>query len=64
MIILLYVANTYKDPAVLAYYFLKEIEVIRESITKLRGDCGLEIGMCVKHRLSIVEYGKLTSNKV
>ena len=37
-IIWLHVANTNKDPAFIAYYFLKEIEVINGTSTKTRAD--------------------------
>ena len=41
-IIWLHVANTNKDPAVIAYYFLKEVEVINGTATKIRADLGSE----------------------
>ena len=34
----LYVANRNKDPALIAYYFLKEVEVINGIATKIRAD--------------------------
>ena len=37
-LIWLHVANTNKDPAFIAYYFLKEIEVINGASTKIRAD--------------------------
>ena len=37
-IIWLHVANTNKDPAVIAYYFLKEVEVINGTATKIIAD--------------------------
>ena len=41
-IIWLHVPNTNKDPAVIAYYFLKEIEVINGTATKIRAGLGSE----------------------
>ena len=41
-IIWLHVANTNKDPAVIAYYFLKEVKVISGTATKIRADLGSE----------------------
>ena len=41
-IIWLHVANTNKDPAVIAYYFLKEAEVINGTTTQIRADLGSE----------------------
>ena len=41
-IIWLHVGNTSKDPAVTAYYFLKEVEVINGTATKIRADLGSE----------------------
>ena len=41
-IIWLHVANTNKDPAVITYYFLKEVEVINRTATKIRADLGSE----------------------
>ena len=41
-IIWLHVANTHKDPAVIAYYFLKEVKVINGTATKIRADLGSE----------------------
>ena len=41
-IIWLHVANTNKEPAVIAYYFLMEIEVINGTTTKTRADLGSE----------------------
>ena len=38
----LHVANTNKDPAVIAYYFLKEVEVINRTANKIRADLGSE----------------------
>ena len=37
-IIWLHVANTNKDPAVIAYYFLKEVEAVNGTATKIRAD--------------------------
>ena len=39
-IIWLHVANTNKDPAVIEYYFLKEVKVINGAATKIRADLG------------------------
>ena len=41
-IIWLHVANKNKDPAVIAYYFLKEAEVINGTATQIRADLGSE----------------------
>ena len=41
-IIWLHVADANKDPAVIAYYFLKEVEVINGTATKIRADLGSE----------------------
>ena len=41
-IIWLHVADANKDPAVRAYYFLKEVEVINGTATKIRADLGSE----------------------
>ena len=41
-IIWFHVANTNEDPAVIAYYFLKEAEVINGTATKIRADLGSE----------------------
>ena len=41
-IIWLHVANTNKEPAVIAYYFLMEIEIINGTTTKTRADLGSE----------------------
>ena len=41
-IIWLHVANTNKDRAVIAYYFLKEVEVINGTATKITADLGSE----------------------
>ena len=41
-IIWLHVANTNKEPTVIAYYFLMEIEVINGTTTKTRADLGSE----------------------
>ena len=37
-IIWLHIANTNKDRAVIAYYFLKDVEVISGTATKIRAD--------------------------
>ena len=41
-IIWLHVGNANKDPAVIGYYFLKEVEVINGTATKIRADLGSE----------------------
>ena len=48
-IIWLHVANTNKDTAVIAYYFLKEAEVINGTATKIRADLGLKKFLCIWH---------------
>ena len=41
-IIWLHVANTNKDPVVIAYYFLKEVEAFNGNANKIRVDLGSE----------------------
>ena len=41
-IIWLHVPNTNKGPAVIAYYFLKEVKVINGTATKISADLGSE----------------------
>ena len=38
----LHVANTNKDPAVIAYYLLKKVETFNGTATKIRADLGSE----------------------
>ena len=41
-IIWLHVTNTHKDPAIIAYYFLNEVEAFNQTATKIRVDLGSE----------------------
>ena len=72
-IIWYHVANTNKDPAIIAYYFLKEVEVINGTATKIRADLGSEnsyvYGIQTFFRRNdefsgnrSFQYGKSTSN--
>ena len=54
-IIWLHVANTNKDPAVIAYYFLKEVEVINGTATKLEQILDQKILMYMAYRRSFGE---------
>ena len=75
-IIWLHVANTNKDPAVIAYYFLKEVKVISGTATKIRADLGSENSYVYgiqtffrrndNDKFSVnrsFQYGKSTSNQ-
>ena len=72
----LHVANINKDPAVIKYYFLKEVKVINGTVTKIRADLGsensYEYGIQTFFRRNdqdefsgnrSFQYGKSTSNQ-
>ena len=51
----LYVTNVNKDPAVIAYYFLKEVEVINWTATNIRAENCIRKFLCIWHTAVLSE---------
>ena len=54
-IIWLHVTNINEDPAAIAHYFLKEVEVIDETATKIRAENCIINFLCTWHTAALSE---------